>query len=123
MLLVNLRTGETITLDFEKPPDLARWETLRRDRQSEISGLTLMTGGVHYVLPVPRRFDNIFLDAGPVEHRNGSGRLVGDRIALHADDVTATILSYRSNRPPMVRFSIERLGRPVFLPGREGGGE
>ncbi len=123
MLLVNLKSGSTLSFDPENPADRHAWDALRRERQDEITGLTLQIGGIHYVLPKPKaRFERVFCDAGPVEHRDGSGRVVADRIALHADDLTATVLAYRGNRPPMVRFNLERLGRPVYLPSLEGDG-
>lgn len=120
MLLVNLASGRTFTYDLNDPDQLREWESVKRSRQGEITGLTLHIEGKHYVLPIPRaRFERISCDAGLVLHRDGSGKVVGNQIALHADDITATVLAYAGSRPPMVRFSVERLGNPVFLPGLE----
>ena len=123
MLLVNLRSGDTVTFDFDDPDQRERWDAVRRERHLDITGLTLKLNGVQYALPLPRdRFDRVFCDAGLVEHRDGSGRIIGDRLVVYADDIAATMLRYRNDRPRMVRFSIERRGRPVYLPGLEGGG-
>ena len=118
MLLVNMSTGETLSFDFNQPAQRADWTELRRTRSHEITGLTLKHDGTLFSLPLPRdRFDRVECDAGPVEHRNGSGKVIGHRAIVFADDIQATVLAFNGNRPPMVRFSIERVGRPVFLMG------
>ena len=122
MLLVNLSNGDTVSFDFDQEGERDRWNELRRVSSDLITGLALKLGGVQYAIPLPReRFKRVLCDAGPVEHRNGQGKIVGDRLVVFADDIAATVLAYRNDRPKMVRFSIERLGRPVFLPGLGGG--
>jgi len=122
VLLVNLASGDTVTFDFDDPVARAKWEEFRRSQYTDITGMALKIDGVQYALPLPRkRFERVYCDAGPVEHWDKSGRIIGDRLIVFADDIVATVLCYRSDRPRMVRFSIERLGRPVYLPGLEGG--
>lgn len=116
-MLVNLSDGSTVSFDLQKQTDLDAWETLRQDRMGDITGLSVARDGVLHSLPFRRkRFRRFLCDAELV--RKANGRIVGERLVVHADDITATVLVYWSGHPPMVRYDLERTGRPVYLPRR-----
>lgn len=118
-LLVNMRTGETLTFALDRAEDHSAWEQVKRERATEITGVAIKAGPVIYSVPIPnkrQRFDRVRVDAELVFHRDGSGAVVGDRISVFADEVLASVLAYRGDRSKVVRFSLERPGRPRFIP-------
>ena len=116
---VNMRDGQTISLDLETAEGREEWRKLRLTQADEIRGLALISHGMHFAVPLPQKFDNVVFDAEPVEHRDGSGRIVADAIRLYVDDVCVQLLVYRGDRSKMTRLSVERGGHPVFIPSLE----
>ena len=116
---VNLKDGSTRSFDLETAEGREGWRQLRLLESGEISGLVLVSNGVNYAVPLPQKFDEVIFDAEPVEHRDGSGRIVGDAIRVYVDDVVVQLLVFRGDRMKTARLSIERAGRPVYIPSLE----
>lgn len=119
MLRVNLSDGRTESFDLDAPEDRERWHALRA-HTDQITGVSFVVDRHHYAFPFPRKFANVRLDAQPIEHRNGKGAVVGYVITAYADNVRAELVVYRGKRPRMARFTLERAGRPVFIPSLDG---
>lgn len=114
-LLVNLNNGETRTFDLEKDKDAKDWAELKLTGHEKIRGVSVKLGPVLHVLPMPRdRFSQLRWDGELIFHRDGSGRVIGERATLYVDELAASILAYRGKRPQMVKYTLERTGRPVF---------
>ena len=118
-LRVNMADGRTERFALEHPDDRARWRSLCGD-PSEIRGIAFVVDHHQYVIPTPRKFSSLRFDAALVRHRDGSGDIVAFKISIYADDVRAELTVYRGNRPRMARFTLERSGRPVYIPNLDG---
>lgn len=116
---VNLRDGTTEAFDLETPQGRADWRALRRRSPEDITGLVLVSQGVSYAVPLPSRFEDVAFDVEPVAHRNGSGDVVADAIRVYVDDIAIQLLVYRGERNRGARLSVERAGRPVYIPSRD----
>lgn len=115
MLRVNKSDGSTESFDLEHKDDLSRWRSFRHNT-NDITGLTFVVEKQHFTFPFPTKFRSVRLDAKQVMHRNGSGRVIGYAVTVYADEVCAEMLVYTGRRPRMVRFSLERSGKAVYLP-------
>lgn len=115
---VNLRDGSTLSFDLETPEGRESWRDLRLLQCDQITGLSLISCGVHYAIPIPQKFNSVIYDAEVVQHRDGSGRVVGDVIRLFVDDVCVQLLVYRGSSK-MARLSVDKTGRPIFIPSLE----
>lgn len=118
-LRVNLKSGTTEVFDFSIPSERERWFAFRQSRAPDITGLSFIEGDRHFAFPRPQKFGTIRIDAREVEHRNGSGVIVGFEIVVHADDVRASLLVYAGSRPKMTKFTVDKVGKPIHLPGLE----
>jgi hypothetical protein len=116
VLRVNLADGQTLLLDLDNPSDFQRWRELRETQADQIRGIIFVQHKTNFALAMPKRFEQLHIDVKPVAHRDGSGRLVADSIMLHADDVVLEYLIYRGKRPRTARVTLEKLGRPVYIP-------
>lgn len=116
-LIVNLADGSTERFDLTDKSHFAKWRALQRERMGSIRAVTLKSGRVLHALPVPRTgFSRVVVDAERVLHRTNPGKEIGTRITVFADEVSVSVLVYDGERPPLVKTTLERTGRPVYLP-------
>lgn len=116
-LVVNLDTGETRTFDLEAEESAIEWARLKASSPGSIRAVSVKTDRTLHALTRPREgFSSLRWDGELVYHRNGSGRIIGERATLYVDGMTMSILAYRSRRPQMVKYTLEKSGAPVFQP-------
>lgn len=114
-MIVSLRDGTSVTLDLSHKPDVARWRRLQA-RPDLISSIAIRAGKSVYHFPVPRRFRRVLLDAESVEHRNGSGEVVGEALTVYADDVRARLFVHTGENR-VAKFELVKSGHPIYLRG------
>jgi len=111
---VNLADGTTLTFDLDSAIDRTRWESFQSDynKQQQIRGVVLTGGGMEVAVPSPLRFRRV---DRIVERclRPGTEEVLAEKVTILADDVSLEVLSYTGR--PVVRVSLTRSGRPMFL--------
>lgn len=116
-LVVNLSDGRTETFDLETDVDATSWAALKAHSPASIRAVSIKVEAVLHVLPLPKdAFSSLRWDGELIYHRDGTGKIVGERVTLYADGLAASILAYRGRRPQMVRYTLEKSGTPVFIP-------
>lgn len=109
MVRVNLQDGRTITFDLENPEQQRLWDESQADKtfQDSITGAAIVWNGVQHVIPLPRHFHRLSLEAQLV--RDGE-KVVAERLDYQADDSLLSLVVYRGGSVPMVRINLDRIG-------------
>lgn len=115
-MIVSLRDGTSVTLDLTCKLDVARWRQLQA-HPDLISSVAIQTSNAVYHFPTPRRFRRVLLEAESVEHRNGSGKVVGEALTVYADDVRARLFVHTGDNR-VAKIELVKSGLPVYLRGQ-----
>lgn len=83
---------------------------------SDITGLAIQFDGVTHTIPLKKTNFNRVIAEADIIRKGNAGKVVGEQIRLYADEIMVRLLVYRNGSPPMVRYEVQRTGRPVHLP-------
>ena len=116
-LKVNRSDGSTLELDLLE----GEWDARKADPafQASITGLVLVGEAGMHALNVPRGFRTVSFAAEVVRKKSKAGQVgeaTGARIGWQADDVQGWLTVYYND---VVRMSVQRVGRPRFVPADE----
>ena len=113
-LIVNIATGETLTLQL--PNELGEWQRRASEPgfQDRIRGVGVVRDEEYVVLPAPKLFHGLVWDLKQVVNEEGALQSVA--ISCMADDVMISIVVYSVNKPTMTKFDVRRIGKRRWKP-------
>ena len=105
MVLINLADGSTQTVDVSAVLGLSLASSLLAS--GKVTGLVLRQDGTQHALTMPRRFRSsvvYFVE----QIRDQAGVVIGERIAVQADDVRLSLTATYASR--MIRTDLVKTG-------------
>lgn len=109
ILRVNLTDGRTVSFNLKKKSDTQAWEQVKIN-PDDITAIGVYFDGVLNTVVIPSPREGVVFDAGPVLHKDGSGRLIGVFVGVEFSGVVAKTIFFINGNAKSSRFTLENVG-------------
>jgi hypothetical protein len=119
VIIANLDDGKSEKFDIRKVSERTRFNSLGRDSFfcRKLRGLWLQIENHSTTIPLPKNFRQIYFCCDLLfSQRNGEDIVKGEKVTIHADEISVSVVSYYGSSPRMTRIDVEKIGKMRFLP-------